>query len=43
MWSINDEYPAMLRDAQTGGQIGVEIWELILQALAAILKKEPPV
>ena len=42
LWSINDEYPAMLRDDQAGGQIGVEIWELTPRSLVEILKKEPP-
>ncbi len=42
LWSINDEYPAMLRDDQAGGQISVEIWELTPRALVEILNKEPP-
>jgi len=42
MWSIQDEYPAMLRDKEKGGKIEVELWKLSSDALVSILLKEPP-
>lgn len=42
MWSIQDEYPAMLRDEKEGKKIDVELWKLSPDALVSILQKEPP-
>ena len=42
LWSIDDQYPAMLRDAEHGANIDLEIWELSSDALVEILKNEPP-
>jgi hypothetical protein len=42
LWSIDDEYPAMIRDENPGGQIEVEIWKLSQSAMVTILQKEPP-
>jgi hypothetical protein len=42
LWSIDDSYPAMLRDEGKGTQIDVEIWEIPLEGLVEVLKKEPP-
>lgn len=42
LWSINDAYPAMQRDAQAGGAIALEIWEIPPDALIDLLNKEPP-
>jgi hypothetical protein len=42
LWSIDDSYPAMLRDEGEGTQIDVEIWEIPLEGLVEVLKKEPP-
>lgn len=42
LWSINDSYPAMLRDKAAGTSIRVEIWALTPDALTEVLLKEPP-
>ena len=42
LWSINDSYPAMLRDEAAGTSIRVEIWALTPDALTEVLLKEPP-
>ncbi len=42
LWSIHNQYPAMIRDAQFGQKIEVEIWNLSPEALISILQKEPP-
>jgi gamma-glutamylcyclotransferase (GGCT)/AIG2-like uncharacterized protein YtfP len=42
IWSIQDEYPAMLRDENEGKKIDVELWKLSHTALVSILQKEPP-
>jgi gamma-glutamylcyclotransferase (GGCT)/AIG2-like uncharacterized protein YtfP len=41
LWSIDDRHPAMIRVAQGGGAIAVEVWEVPVAALAAILLAEP--
>lgn len=41
MWSIQDEYPAMIRDEKEGEKIKVELWKLSPAALVSILLKEP--
>jgi len=42
LWSIEDKYPAMLRDEHKGNRIEVEIWRLSAEALVSVLEKEPP-
>jgi gamma-glutamylcyclotransferase (GGCT)/AIG2-like uncharacterized protein YtfP len=42
IWSIQDEYPAMIRDEKEGKKIDVELWKLSPDALISILMKEPP-
>lgn len=42
LWSIDDQYPGMLRDEENGDSITLEIWELSAEALVSVLKKEPP-
>ncbi|MDO9084643.1 MAG: gamma-glutamylcyclotransferase [Anaerolineaceae bacterium] len=42
LWSIRDEYPAMIRDENNGAKIDVEIWKLSAEALVTILQNEPP-
>ncbi len=42
LWSIDDSYPAMLRDEGEGTEIDLEIWEIPLEGLLDVLKKEPP-
>ena len=41
LWSIDDTYPAMLRDEGEGTEIDLEIWEIPLEGLLDVLKKEP--
>lgn len=42
LWSINDDYPGMLRDEESGDSITLEIWELSIEGLISVLMKEPP-
>ena len=42
LWSIRDEYPAMLRVAEGGAAIAVEIWNVPAAGLGVILSQEPP-
>jgi hypothetical protein len=42
LWSIDDQYPAMLRDENLGANIDLEIWKLSSDALLEVLKGEPP-
>lgn len=42
LWSINDSYPAMMRDNKKGKAIRVEVWRLPLEGLVRIIEKEPP-
>ena len=41
LWSIDDRHPAMIRVAQGGAAIAVELWEVPAAGLAAILLGEP--
>ena len=41
LWSIGDRHPAMIRVAQGGAAIAVEIWSVPAEGLAAILLNEP--
>lgn len=42
LWSIDDQYPAMIRVAQGGVAIAVEVWAVPLAGLGMILMQEPP-
>jgi gamma-glutamylcyclotransferase (GGCT)/AIG2-like uncharacterized protein YtfP len=42
LFSINDQYPAMIRATSGGGQISVERWEVAAEGLVRILEREPP-
>jgi hypothetical protein len=42
LWSIADRHPAMIRVAQGGRPIAVEVWDVPAAGLAAILIGEPP-
>ncbi len=42
MWSIADNYPAMLRDLNQGKNIDLEIWKMTPDALIKLLESEPP-
>ena len=41
LWSIGDRHPAMVRVAQGGAAIAVEVWEVPAGGLATILLGEP--
>ena len=41
LYAIGDRHPAMLRAAEGGTAIALELWELPAAALAAILAAEP--
>jgi hypothetical protein len=42
LWSIDDRHPAMLRVSTGGNAIALEVWEVPVAGLAAILLQEPP-
>lgn len=42
LWSVDDRYPAMLRDSGGGASIHLEIWEVEPAGLCQILEQEPP-
>ena len=41
LWSIGDAYPAMLRVADGGVAIAVEVWQVPAAGLGVILSQEP--
>jgi len=42
MWTIDDAYPAMIKDSAGGNSMDLEIWEMSYAALLDVLKSEPP-
>lgn len=42
LWTIDDQYPAMVRVAEGGAAIAVEIWDVPLAGLGVVLMQEPP-
>jgi len=42
LWTIHDQYPAMIRVATGGAAIAVEVWQVPLAGLGMILMQEPP-
>ena len=42
LWSIDDRHPAMIRVAEGGAAIALEVWSVPPEGLASILLKEPP-
>ena len=42
IWSIADQYPAMLRFADGGAEIAVEVWSVPDAGVVPILENEPP-
>jgi gamma-glutamylcyclotransferase (GGCT)/AIG2-like uncharacterized protein YtfP len=42
LWSIDDRHPAMIRVAEGGAPIALEVWSVPPEGLATILLKEPP-
>ena len=41
LWSINDEYPAMLRVNSGGALIALELWEISPSGLVGVVENEP--
>jgi hypothetical protein len=41
LWSIQDQYPAMVRVTTGGVAIAVEVWDVPLAGLGSILTQEP--
>ena len=42
LWSIDDRHPAMLRVAQGGAALAVEVWRVPLSGIGLLLLQEPP-
>lgn len=42
LWSINDVHPAMVRVAEGGVAIAVEVWSVPADGIAQVLLQEPP-
>ena len=42
LWSIDDEYPAMIRIKEGGVSVTVEVWELPVLGLFMVFQQEPP-
>jgi len=42
LWSIEDNYPAMIRVSSGGAEIAVELWQISEVGLLTILEDEPP-
>jgi hypothetical protein len=42
LWSIDDQYPAMVQVAEGGVAVALEVWQVPLAGLGIILSQEPP-
>jgi hypothetical protein len=42
LWSIHDRHPAMIRVAQEGRSIAVEVWSVPVEGISTLLILEPP-
>ncbi|MGC1310593.1 MAG: glutamyl-tRNA amidotransferase [Phormidesmis sp.] len=42
IWSIDDNYPAMIKVKEGGSAIALEVWQVPLAGLGIILSQEPP-
>ncbi len=42
LWSVGNRYPAMIRVADGGAAITVELWQVDAAGLMRILEQEPP-
>ncbi|WP_455382517.1 allophanate hydrolase-related protein [Salinispira pacifica] len=42
LWSIDDQYPAMIRVRQGGAAIALEVWQIPPEGLVQVLRQEPP-
>jgi len=41
LWSINDEYPAMIRTSKKASNVDLEIWEIPIDKIVTLLLNEP--
>lgn len=42
IWTINDNYPAMIKVREGGVAVAVEVWNVPLAGLGIVLSQEPP-
>ncbi|MGD1953215.1 MAG: gamma-glutamylcyclotransferase [Leptolyngbyaceae cyanobacterium] len=42
LWTIDDNYPAMIKVSSGGVAVAVEVWQVPLAGLGIILSQEPP-
>ncbi len=42
IWSIDDQYPAMVKVREGGVAVAVEVWQVPLAGLGTVLSQEPP-
>lgn len=42
IWSIDDQYPAMIKVKQGGVAVALEVWQVPLMGLGIVLSQEPP-
>lgn len=42
LWTIDDNYPAMIKVSTGGVAVAVEVWQVPLAGLGVILSQEPP-
>ncbi|MEL6815260.1 MAG: glutamyl-tRNA amidotransferase [Cyanobacteria bacterium J06598_3] len=42
IWTINDQYPAMIKVREGGVAVAVEVWLVPLAGLGVVLSQEPP-
>ena len=42
LWTIDDQYPAMLKVKEGGVAVAVEVWDVPLAGLGIVLSQEPP-
>ncbi len=42
IWSIDDDYPAMIKVKEGGVSVALEVWNVPLAGLGIILSQEPP-
>ena len=42
IWSIDDNYPAMIKVKEGGVSVALEVWKVPLSGLGIVLSQEPP-
>ena len=42
LWTIDDNYPAMIKVREGGVAVAVEVWDVPLAGLGVVLSQEPP-